>query len=393
VPAYANNQLKRVVKSPKVHFIDSGLASYLLNVDVDGAMVIQASNSDTGKYIRVIDDKVNLKWFGAIGDGKFDNTEALTKFLKFLNKGYEGYIPKGDYYIDSAIRIKIQNNIKIRAEYNAKIIAGNLETPMLTFDGNGKELEWSGGRLDTQNSKFVPARQSGTALALRNLSKISLKDITFYAKAHYEDAKSSRTGDSGITIISSKNAIITNNLFVGFPDAGIYLSGGASADASDDGENYIISDNIFENCNIGVTIKRQLKDVLINGNLFTGGKIGVSTFDTNTGGNYLRPGESISIVNNIFKNTESTAIELRYGAFNLVTGNIILDWGYTRNNILTPRLRPAIWLRGVSYSTVKNNLISMKKWVRTRWHKNIYEIGYKTIPSSNNNIERQMFFN
>ena len=41
VPAYANNQLKRVVKSPKVHFIDSGLASYLLNVDIDGAMVKQ----------------------------------------------------------------------------------------------------------------------------------------------------------------------------------------------------------------------------------------------------------------------------------------------------------------------------------------------------------------
>ncbi|MDF1878440.1 ATP-binding protein [Sulfurimonas sp. SAG-AH-194-C20] len=41
VPAYANNQLKRVVKSPKVHFIDSGLASYFLNVDADGAMVKQ----------------------------------------------------------------------------------------------------------------------------------------------------------------------------------------------------------------------------------------------------------------------------------------------------------------------------------------------------------------
>ena len=41
VPAYANNQLKRVVKSPKIHFIDSGLASYLLNVDIDGAMVKQ----------------------------------------------------------------------------------------------------------------------------------------------------------------------------------------------------------------------------------------------------------------------------------------------------------------------------------------------------------------
>lgn len=39
IPAYANNRLKRVSKSPKVHFIDSGLASYLLNVDVEGSML------------------------------------------------------------------------------------------------------------------------------------------------------------------------------------------------------------------------------------------------------------------------------------------------------------------------------------------------------------------
>lgn len=39
IPAYSNNRLKRVSKSPKVHFIDSGLASYLLNVDVEGSML------------------------------------------------------------------------------------------------------------------------------------------------------------------------------------------------------------------------------------------------------------------------------------------------------------------------------------------------------------------
>ena len=39
VPAYANNRLKRATKSPKVHFIDTGLASYLLNVDVESSML------------------------------------------------------------------------------------------------------------------------------------------------------------------------------------------------------------------------------------------------------------------------------------------------------------------------------------------------------------------
>jgi len=39
VPTYSNNMIKRVTKSPKVHFIDSGLASFLLNVDVKASMI------------------------------------------------------------------------------------------------------------------------------------------------------------------------------------------------------------------------------------------------------------------------------------------------------------------------------------------------------------------
>ncbi len=39
VPAYSNNMLKRVIKSPKVHFIDSGLASFLLNSDIKSSLI------------------------------------------------------------------------------------------------------------------------------------------------------------------------------------------------------------------------------------------------------------------------------------------------------------------------------------------------------------------
>jgi predicted AAA+ superfamily ATPase len=39
VPAYYNNRLKRLIKSPKVHFIDSGLASYLLDASVESLML------------------------------------------------------------------------------------------------------------------------------------------------------------------------------------------------------------------------------------------------------------------------------------------------------------------------------------------------------------------
>lgn len=49
VPVYSNNQLKRVVKKPKVHFIDSGLASHLLNVDVKGSM--EGKNEHLGNLV------------------------------------------------------------------------------------------------------------------------------------------------------------------------------------------------------------------------------------------------------------------------------------------------------------------------------------------------------
>ncbi|RBQ28244.1 ATP-binding protein [Aliarcobacter vitoriensis] len=39
VPSYSNNILKQVTKSPKVHFIDSGLASFLLNATIEASMI------------------------------------------------------------------------------------------------------------------------------------------------------------------------------------------------------------------------------------------------------------------------------------------------------------------------------------------------------------------
>jgi predicted AAA+ superfamily ATPase len=49
VPAYSNNYLKRVVKSPKVHFIDSGLASFLLNASVES--LILGKNEHMGNLV------------------------------------------------------------------------------------------------------------------------------------------------------------------------------------------------------------------------------------------------------------------------------------------------------------------------------------------------------
>lgn len=70
VPAYSNNRLKRAVKSPKVQFIDTGLASYLLNVDahavmtkkgdIYGSLVESFVYSELIKHLSWADENVNI---------------------------------------------------------------------------------------------------------------------------------------------------------------------------------------------------------------------------------------------------------------------------------------------------------------------------------------------
>ncbi len=340
-------------------------------------MVIKCKDYKQGRYIRVFNTKVNLKWFGAIGDGKQDDSKSFKDFFNFLMKGYIGYIPRGKYLIKNPIILKLNNDFSIDVNNNAMFIGGKFNKPMFAFDGNGHTFTWKGGKLDTSRTVFIKARQSGTALALKRFKKISLEDIVFYADKHYENSQKDNHADSGITIVNSKNVLISKNIFTGFPDAAIYISGGKTNSIKDDGGSYIITDNIFENSNIGITIKREVNEILISNNIFNGNRLGVTTFDTGRKERYLKPGENILIINNIFKKTESTAIELRAGSYNLINNNVITDWGYDRYGKISKRLRPAIWLRGISDSMILNNLIVMKDWDFTVKHKKIELINYK----------------
>jgi len=104
VPAYANNRLKRVVKKEKVHFIDSGLASYLLNVDVEGSM--EGKNEYLGNLVET-----------------FVYSE-LTKHQNYANTDVEiyhfrdAYKQEVDFVLESrngdivALEIKSGSNIK-----------------------------------------------------------------------------------------------------------------------------------------------------------------------------------------------------------------------------------------------------------------------------------------
>lgn len=347
-----------------------------------------------GRYLRLFDGPVNLKWFGAKGDGKTDDSLPFLLFVKSLKSGHDGFIPKGKYLLGTPVIVIIGSDISIQAEQNTIIYGGNYAEPMLTFASKVMHrygLKWSGGNFDNSGMVFRQAKQSGTALSLKNLGHISISNTKFYAAQNFRNAINKKHGDSGITVTNSNFVRIVQNTFQGQPDAGIYISGGKDQGREDDGGEYIISGNIFDSCNIGVTIKRELPYTLVSNNIFYKNKIGVSTFDTHTKNQYLRPGEYALISNNIFRFTESTAVELRNGHGNIVSNNMIVDWGYSNlDKKISSRLKPAIWLRGVSNSIVQGNLTTFREWKNTNKHQSIVEDGYKNMKmvktKCNNNI-------
>lgn len=65
----------------------------------DGGITV-APNSGSGRWIRIFSGPVNVRWFGAVGDGSSDDT---TSIQKALDSGYDVEFPKGEYKISNEV--------------------------------------------------------------------------------------------------------------------------------------------------------------------------------------------------------------------------------------------------------------------------------------------------
>lgn len=73
--------------------------------DNDGT-IIKATSIATGRFKRVFDNIVNVKWFGAVGDGSTDDSAALQNAY---NSGYCTFTPEGIYIIGTTLSLTASN--------------------------------------------------------------------------------------------------------------------------------------------------------------------------------------------------------------------------------------------------------------------------------------------
>ena len=119
-----NLNIGNVVQTVSFYLSNSGGgARYLIRelddtVELDEMTKLSLSRDDI--YAELIFDKINVKEFGARGDGLTDDTIILKKILEYVKNNYvdkelynEIYFPKGTYLITDTLSIKWFKNITI----------------------------------------------------------------------------------------------------------------------------------------------------------------------------------------------------------------------------------------------------------------------------------------
>lgn len=109
--------------------------------------IIQATGITTGRWKRVYSGAVNVKWFGAKGDGDTDDTLSIQKALAVSKKIYVPYMPT-EYIVNNLALTNgctiIGDKTLIKANAGNSVFLTNQETHNITLEGfvvtDGKHL-------------------------------------------------------------------------------------------------------------------------------------------------------------------------------------------------------------------------------------------------------------
>jgi hypothetical protein len=108
-----------VVVSGRTAVSDGGEGSFYWTSDTttpdDGGTVVVPTGPRIGCWKRVIDESLNVKWFGATGNGTTDDTTAIQATIDIATTtGQSVYLPDGYYRITNTINI----GLRIFSEYD-----------------------------------------------------------------------------------------------------------------------------------------------------------------------------------------------------------------------------------------------------------------------------------
>jgi parallel beta-helix repeat protein len=191
------------------------------------------SSAPPGRWIRIVSDpaRINARWFGAIGDGRHDDTAPLNKAAQyfFARKAHGTlYLPAGRYYV--AGMLSVYPGVDLTGDGIGQTILERRNSDNYLLGGG------PGGALDVRISRITfdnPQR----LLLYRHISNISFSDVEFLSGiVRFENSEHIRIdhcvfrnniGKAAYASSECQYVSITNNIIRDPAYGGLNLSGHA----------------------------------------------------------------------------------------------------------------------------------------------------------------------
>ena len=211
--------------------------------DITAKLIINTNNikNITSQLDTITNEKVNIKMFGATGNGVTDDTQSLIDAIEHIKlKGGTIYFPQGIYLISS--KIKIYSNITLLGETNNTILKANSDNYGFIIFGDNVEI--NNLKLDGNGKKY-------------NVNKII--DCGYENQKHTKNfslincyvGNMKSNWCCGVSLAFTENSTISNCVFDGFESSGNGTIGDLDGSAraiviSDNSNGYKIENNTFK---------------------------------------------------------------------------------------------------------------------------------------------------
>jgi hypothetical protein len=267
-PAVGNT---RILTENDTNFFLLSSPVYLYGNTINGPTVQTGPNNHPNEYRLVqdkLDDHLNFRDFGGVGDEATDNTAAFQRMLNYTSSTYKIIdIPEGTFVISDTIYVPPFTEIR---GAGVKTVIKNLSTVTSTIfqtvDGNGNQLNnlQSGGitpqhiRIDGVTF-WSTLSSTSSILVLDGVQDSLIQNCIFVGDTR---AASSSTQSSGVLLRgyaggpTCDSVSIQNCLFQNISTAIL---------SNDDIQNIRISENKFNNLNRGILFANRASVRTVNG--------------------------------------------------------------------------------------------------------------------------------
>lgn len=301
------------------------------SADNKGTIIVDASGR---RWKRSFSGAVNVRWFGAKGDGATDDTAAIQAAVNYtlgVANGGAVYLPTGVYIVSSTITAPNSQNVSLR-------IFGDGKPSQIKYSGASTvKLFNCGSSTATFGSEYIfedicfaqPAGGSVSSIYLQNVNGAKIRRVFFYNQntGVLLDSSYSVTFTECLFYAAVADAITTintgtNNLII---DKCQFSTCGTALNIIGGGHNIVVRDSDFESNTLAMGITNYTS-VLFEGNYVEGQTNAYLFFG---GTNY-----SVDIRQNWFgANTVTSPIgNISGGSF---TGNTLYNcaWGFSSTAI------------------------------------------------------------